>query len=117
MKLLLRFNSVSSLTKYLNEELSKLKAAKDALEKAVNANKYLEMISIDEGDVKIDRMDVNDIKPLLNEIDNKVNAIDNLLREINKLMSNNDYVGAVYLEYENGYPTRVIISQPVMVSV
>ncbi|WP_143701218.1 hypothetical protein [Vulcanisaeta thermophila] len=119
MRLLLRFDSTESLIRYLNEELSKLRTARGILEKAIGTSGYLEVVDINlNNEIRVDRVSAGEVRAIISEIDNKITAINKIINELSNLLGTNNanYKGTVFLEYENGYPSRVIITQPMVVS-
>jgi len=116
LKVLLRFKDLNSLVKYLNEDLNKLLVAKKILEEEVNKESLVDIIEIRNNNVIIQRERITEIKGILDELDNRINAINSLLEEIRDEFNDSNYAGIVLLEFNNGIPKRVLLSQPLTLS-
>ncbi|WP_428762263.1 hypothetical protein [Vulcanisaeta sp.] len=116
MKVLLRFKDLNSLVKYLNEDLNKLLVAKKILEEEVNKESLVDIIEIRNNNVIIQRERITEIKGILDELDNRIDTINSLLEEIRDEFNDSNYTGIVLLEFNNGIPRRVLLSQPLTLS-
>ncbi len=112
MKLLLRFKDLDSLIKYLDEELNKLKMAKQKLEKEIEKESLVDIVEMKGGNISIRRDRITEFKGMINEINARIEIISSLLEELRNELKESNYTGLVLLEFDNGVPRRVLLSQP-----
>lgn len=114
LKVLLRFKDLNSLVKYLNEELNKLLIAKKILDDELKRDSLVDIIEIgNNGNISMRRDRISELtKGLSNELDIRIERINSLLEEIKNEFNDNNFTGVVLLEFDNGMPSRVLLSQP-----
>ncbi len=114
MKVLLRFKDLNSLVKYLNEELNKLLIAKKILDDEAKRDSLVDIIEIgSNGNINMRRDRISEImKGIMSELDNRIEHINQLLEEIKEEFNDSNFTGIVLLEFNNGIPSRVLLSQP-----
>ncbi|WP_446752464.1 hypothetical protein [Vulcanisaeta sp. JCM 16161] len=114
LKVLLRFKDLNSLVRYLNEELNKLLIAKKILDEEVKRDSLVDIIEIgNNGNVNMRRDRMSEImKGVINELDKRIEYINLLLEELKDEFNDNNFTGIVLLEFNNGIPSRVLLSQP-----
>lgn len=115
MKVFLRFKDTYSLTKYLKEELDKLREAKQRLEEEVRRNSFVDIVEIKDNDLIIRRDEISILNSVLEKINDKINMINSMLDELQRELGNTNYTGLVLLELDNGIPQRILLSQPLSV--
>ncbi|WP_054855508.1 hypothetical protein [Vulcanisaeta sp. JCM 16161] len=52
------------------------------------------------------------MKGVINELDKRIEYINLLLEELKDEFNDNNFTGIVLLEFNNGIPSRVLLSQP-----
>ncbi|WP_054848706.1 hypothetical protein [Vulcanisaeta sp. JCM 14467] len=111
---MLRFKDLNSLIRYLNEELNKLLIAKKVLDDEVRRDPLVDIIEIDKnGNINIKRDRISEVmKGLSSELDRRIERISSLLEELTSEFNNYNFTGIVLLEFNNGIPSRVLLSQP-----
>ena len=114
LKVLLRFRDLNSLVKYLNEELNKLLIAKKILDDEVKRDSLVDIIEIgNNGNISMRRDRISEVmKGLSSELSRRIEYINSLLEEIKNEFNNDNFTGIVLLEFNNGIPSRVLLSQP-----
>ncbi|WP_188602332.1 hypothetical protein [Vulcanisaeta souniana] len=111
MRVLLRFKDLTSLNRYLGEELNKLLIAKKRLEEEINKGSLVDVIEIKDNNIDIRRERITEIKDILDNINTRIESINSLLEEIKSEFNDNNFTGMVLLEFDNGMPHRVLLSQ------
>ncbi|MGC8607035.1 MAG: hypothetical protein ACP5GZ_04800 [Vulcanisaeta sp.] len=96
--------------------MNKLLVAKKILEEEVNKESLVDIIEIRNNNVIIQRERITEIKGILDELDNRIDTINSLLEEIRDEFNDSNYTGIVLLEFNNGIPRRVLLSQPLTLS-
>ncbi|ADN50347.1 hypothetical protein Vdis_0957 [Vulcanisaeta distributa DSM 14429] len=114
LKVLLRFKDLNSLVKYLNEELNKLLIAKKILDDEAKRDSLVDIIEIgSNGNISMRRDRISEImKGIMNELNSRIEHINQLLEEIKEEFNDSNFTGIVLLEFNNGIPNRVLLSQP-----
>ena len=114
LKVLLRFRDLNSLIKYLSEELNKLLVAKKILDDEIRRDSLVDIIEIgSNGSISMRRDRISEVmKGLSSELDRRIEHINSLLEEIKNEFNDNNFTGVVLLEFDNGMPSRVLLSQP-----
>jgi len=116
MRLLLRFNSLSSLIRHLEEELARLRVTREQLEYLINSTDSVDYVDIS-GRITVGRMSRDDLVKYLESIRVSIEELELMLSELRDLMrGTGDYRGLILLEYDN-VPRRVIITQPLTIEV
>ncbi len=111
MRVLLRFRDLASLNRYLSEELNKLLIARKRLEEEINKGSLVDVIEIKDNNINIRRERIVEIKDILDYISERIESINSLLEEIKSEFNDNNFTGMVLLEFDNGMPRRVLLSQ------
>ncbi|WP_243678321.1 hypothetical protein [Vulcanisaeta distributa] len=98
----------------MNEELNKLLIAKKVLEEEMKKDSLVDVIEIgNNGNINMRRDRISEImNGMIKELNSRIEQINLLLEEIKEEFNDSNFTGIVLLEFNNGIPNRVLLSQP-----
>ncbi len=94
--------------------MNKLLLAKKVLEEGIKSESFVDIIEVGtEGRISISRERLSEVmKGIINELEERIDRINSLLEETKNEFGTNNFTGIVLLEFDNGMPSRILLSQP-----